>query len=250
MGIITIALLSVAVGLSSGEKTQPTGLELDHLYICVAVGAPEASVLENAGLRLAVDTAHHTGQGTASVFFAFENMYLELTWVEDSVELATADQELADKFNNAAKGGSPFGLGLRRSEPITDSLPFQTKSYYQAWMREGSAIEIAQTNHRNEPEVFVVPTYMGHDSLLAMATAARPERLEDLKHPAEITKLTKIRISGPGLPGESQTLAELSERGIVIFSESTKQVAELTFDRRRQGKTIDARPDLPLVIHY
>ncbi len=250
MGTIIIALLSVTVGLSAGEKTPPTGLDLDHLYICVAEGAPEASVLENAGLRLAGDTAHHIGQGTASVFFVFENMYLELSWVEDSVELAGADQELAEKFNNAAEGGSPFGLGLRRSEPITDSLPFQARSYYQEWMREGSSIEIAQTNHSNEPEVFVVPTYMGHDSLLAMATAARPELLEDLKHPAGIEKLTKIRISGPNLPGDSQTLAVLSERGIVTFGESTKQVAELTFDQGRHGKTIDARPDLPLVIHY
>ena len=250
MGTIIFTLLSIAVGLAAGKKTQPTGLELDHLYICAAKGAPEARVLEDAGLRLAGDTAHHTGQGTASVFFVFENMYLELSWVEDSVELAGADQELADKFNNANRGGSPFGLGLRRSEPITDSLPFQTRSYYQEWMREGSSIEVAQTNHSSDPEVFVVPTYMGHDSLLARAKAARSERLEDLKHPAGIKKLTKIKISGPNLPGESQTLSVLSERGIVAFGESEKHVAELTFDQGRQGKTIDARPDLPLVIHY
>jgi len=96
---------------------QYADLVIDHIYICVTKQAPEAKALQDAGMQLASGTDHHTGQGTAAVFFYFENIYLELIWVEDAEELKSADKQLADKFKNVTNGGSPFGLGLRKRVP-------------------------------------------------------------------------------------------------------------------------------------
>lgn len=43
---------------------------------------------------------------------------------------------------------------------------------------------------------------------------------------------------------------QLVEQGALRMQASSGHVLELTFDGRRQGKTFDARPDLPLIIHY
>ncbi|MFW9842748.1 MAG: hypothetical protein ACFFES_17800, partial [Candidatus Thorarchaeota archaeon] len=117
--LIAIMLFMFVSSSGAGNEADSTTgivtLELDHVYVCVAREAPEARLLQDAGLRLANDTAYHMGQGTASVFFFFENVYLELFWVDNMEELEQADKQFADKLNHVDSGGSPFGLGLRRT---------------------------------------------------------------------------------------------------------------------------------------
>ena len=61
--------------------------ELDHLFILVAAGGPEAARLSELGL---VEGAvnRHPGQGTACRRFFFHNAFLELVWVDDPAEAA------------------------------------------------------------------------------------------------------------------------------------------------------------------
>lgn len=254
---LTFVLLALlAAGINGEEEiipkpdTEIATLQLDHVYIFTEKEAPEAKTLQEAGLKLAGDTARHIGQGTASVFFMFENVYLELAWIDNMDELEQADKQFADKLKSVDNGASPFGLGLRRCDPSSDSLPFKTRSYFEKWMKPGASIEIAEVTDINEPEIFVVPPYMGWDSLTAGARNNQPELLAGLGHSAGIRRLTGIRVKGPGLPTESKAISVLIEQGIVEFDESEKHVVELTFDEGSQGKTIDARPVLPLLIHY
>ena len=193
LAIILFAFASLSEAGNEADSTSGiVTLEIDHVYICVEKEAPEAAILQEAGLRLASDTAHHTGQGTASVFFFFENAYLELAYIEDIDELVQADEQLADKFAQVDNGGSPFGLGLRRTGPSSDSLPFRTRSYSEEWMKPGSTMEIADVNHESDPEIFVVPPYMRWDSLTANAQDKMPELLADLRHPAGLKKLKQV----------------------------------------------------------
>ena len=62
-------------------------IDLDHVYILVTENAPEAAVLQSFGLCMYEREARHTGQGTASRFFLFKNMYLELIWIGDMQEM-------------------------------------------------------------------------------------------------------------------------------------------------------------------
>jgi len=60
-------------------------IELDHLFICTAQGAPEAEELIGFGLHEGPPN-HHPGQGTACRRFSFANAMIELFWVNDPVE--------------------------------------------------------------------------------------------------------------------------------------------------------------------
>src|SRR5260221_1639892 len=64
---------------------RPATVELDHIFICTSVGAPEAARLAALGLTEGGGNSH-TGQGTANRRFFFHNAYLELLWVHDAAE--------------------------------------------------------------------------------------------------------------------------------------------------------------------
>ena len=55
-------------------------LELDHVFICCDVDAPEADRLVRIGLTEGSGNVH-AGQGTANRRFFFEDTYIELLWV-------------------------------------------------------------------------------------------------------------------------------------------------------------------------
>src|ERR1700745_45048 len=61
-------------------------IELDHLFVCTSVGAPEAEDLVRFGLQEGPPN-QHPGQGTANRRFAFVNAMLELRWVSDATSL-------------------------------------------------------------------------------------------------------------------------------------------------------------------
>ena len=79
-------------------------------------------------------------------------------------------------------------------------------------------MEIVKIEHMSEPEIFVVPPYMGWDRYLDKARSERPELLHELKHPAGIKKLTDIKIAGPNLPTASGDMTVLYEQGIIEFN--------------------------------
>jgi hypothetical protein len=60
-------------------------IELDHLFVCTAPGAPEAEKLVQFGLHEGPQD-QHPGQGTANRHFAFANAMIELLWVSDARE--------------------------------------------------------------------------------------------------------------------------------------------------------------------
>lgn len=61
-------------------------LELDHLFVCTAAGAPEAEEFLRCNLREA-PANQHSGQGTANRRFSFANAMIELLWVSDTKEV-------------------------------------------------------------------------------------------------------------------------------------------------------------------
>ncbi|MDJ0592016.1 MAG: hypothetical protein QNJ72_18845 [Pleurocapsa sp. MO_226.B13] len=56
-------------------------IELDHLFICSQVNAPEIDRLLDLGL-VEGSSNTHPGQGTANRRIFFANLMLELAWVE------------------------------------------------------------------------------------------------------------------------------------------------------------------------
>jgi hypothetical protein len=84
----------------------------------------------------------------------------------------------------------------------------------------------------------------------SQAVKEYPKLLETAKHQTGMRQITGLRILGPGMPLESEAMKVLAEQGLVDFQPADKHLLELEFDNVREGKSIDARPELPLLIRY
>lgn len=108
--------------------TAPTTFVVDHIAIIVMADAvPDVRTrLRAAGLTES-SAATHAGQGTANIFYCFDNMFVELLWVEDVQETtrsAGARLLLAERAARAPMT-CPFGIALRPA-PADAALPFAT----------------------------------------------------------------------------------------------------------------------------
>lgn len=251
-------LLSLALAPNAGAVGQE--LAVDHFWIRVSKGAPEAQAIADAGFLFQrfdqsssaapTDSSdshvnQHTGQGTANMVVRFHNMYLELLWVEDRELLRRVrpNHRILDESPKA----SPFGIGLRHVGDDAASLPFESSSQWAPWMRP--LVSLATATHDSsvpsEPTIFVIPRYMRWD----LRVHNNPELLRAAQHEVDVVNVTRIRVYAPGLPSASQAVRVLEKQKLVEFVDSQNHLLEIEFDGRRES-TVDFRPTLPLVIYH
>jgi hypothetical protein len=218
-------------------------LECDHIVIFAGVDAPEAKTLEALGLQGFGGITVHGGMGTASTAFFFQNSYLELLWVQDEAlagqKFGAAGFDLSAHARWRETGASPFSLALRRRPGAAGPLPFPTQRVTAEWMPPGTAIEVLEDNP-SEPSCLVIPDILTFPSFRA--------NIPDLPHPLGMQKLTgiKITVQGDKLTPQAQLL---SQSDVVTLETGSSSLMELTFDDGLQGKSVDVRPTLPLVLN-
>ena len=238
-------------GPSAHRKTAPL-LEVDHVMIHVAPGAPERKALERAGFKIAPERNDHEGQGSSSITVEFSNGFLELTWRDTSVSVSPGLERVAMRFQRQGEwrtsGWSPFGIGLRRSPGAPDSLPFPTRAVRAPWMRPGASLEIVSaTSDTLGPRVWVVPVSMAANGV--PESESERERLSkpnSFIHANGARSITAVRVSAPE-SGLTPATALAGAYSPVVFAKSAGWLVEITFDHGHQGRTRDLRPDVPLI---
>lgn len=254
--IVPACMLLVALFASNqltlkAQAAEKFPLQLDHVFLWVTKGAPEAAAFENAGLQLQDRTNQHTGQGTASKVFIFENVYLELIWIDDeqaaAKNAARSGIDMPGRARWKETGASPFGVGLHRLDN-PDAIPFPVTHYWAEWMQPNTIIEFAQTvTNNNEPMFFVLPDYLSTDTP-AMQTRLS-EALKTNHHRLGVSRLTQLRIVTV-----SKKLTATSERltrgGVLKIERGKTPLLELTFDGHKKNKSVDLRPAVPIVLKY
>lgn len=228
--------------------------ELDHLFILVAAGGPEAARLSELGL---VEGAvnRHPGQGTACRRFFFHNAFLELVWVDDPAEAhseVAARTRLGDRWQERGRGASSFGICLRPSVPHTSTasaprvpLPFDHWEYRPPYLPAPLVIQMGANSERvNEPLLFSFDFNRRPD-------AYPTERRQPIDHPASLRNITRVRLTAPPAAVESAELRAV-ERACpwLSFSPGGDDLAELGFDGETAGHSHDFRPDLPLLMRW
>lgn len=219
-------------------------LELDHIFILASPGAPEAEQLRALGLSEGSRNVH-PGQGTANRRFYFENVMLELIWVEDATEAQSdlaAPTGLWERMRWRESGASPFGVCLRDSEGGAPELPFATQEYRPPYVPPGSAIAIAAGVPPEEPLLFATPFGRRPDDAVA-------GQREPLHHAAGMRELTAIHLTLAASPTVSSALQGVAELGIVRITHGDTPLLELWFDDGR-GQQADLRAALPLVVYW
>ena len=221
-------------------------LELDHVTVFTAANAPEAKALEAIGLQGFGGTTRHGGLGTASTSFFFSNLlYLELFWVEDVAAAKQALEPLSlnvdARMNWHETGASPLGVMLRRQAAgSNDPAPFPCKQMRADWMPPGTVVEF-NGEAIAEPYYGVCPENLSFRGFRA--------NIPDLSHPLGVKHMTGVAftVMSTSLTPIAQMLAE---NGVAAFEFGPEPLATLTFDSGAQGRSVDARPTLPMVLKY
>jgi hypothetical protein len=215
-------------------------LGLDHLVIFTAVDAPEADTLTSLGLAGYGGITRHGDLGTASTSFFFENTYLELFWAHDFAHaqpvMQTVGFDLDARVHWRHTGASPYGIMFYRADDAP--IPFPTQTLHVEGMP--GDLDFASSADA-EPYFGVVPPPLEYRTFSANFPSTAFE------HPLGVKRVTGIRIefSSPTL---SAIARRLSASGLVNFEIGMSPLLELTFDGGAQGKTLDARPSLPLIL--
>ena len=235
---ISIAVfLFVAAATAFAEQPK---LRFDHLFILVQPGAPERAALAKAGFTIDPNVSRHDGQRTASISTEFDDGYIELMWVEPTVNVVATGQRAVEKFRNRAawrtSGWSPFGINL---SPIKrgdiPAFPFPTWSITMPWMDGGSIVVLTARDDTASPSVSLHP---------------EATRQKGARHANSVKKITHVRIVAPRgyTPVPAMTYAR--DIGAIELGSGDAWLAEITFDGGRKKETRDLRPDLPLLVHY
>ncbi|MBF2050457.1 MAG: hypothetical protein IGS54_24360 [Elainella sp. C42_A2020_010] len=219
-------------------------LEIDHIVICVS--APiSAFALADLGLVSSSQPLRRLQQGTASRLIFFENVYLELLWVED--ELAAEIYAMQSGIDFLARANwpqtqaSPFSIALRpksaafNSAPTIDSQPF---------------LNFAVDNWRtqSEPLCFVIPESI---SLVALLDPTSVMHQQLLAHPAQIQRLTSTAVGISTTTPLTGSMTLLEREGVISLELQSKPLLDLTFDHRRQKRTLDLHQlGIPAVLNY
>ncbi len=223
-------------------------VELDHVFICTALGAPEADLLVAFGLTEGTPNTH-PGQGTACRRFFFKNAMLELLWLADEGEAQSpliAPTRLWERCRYRETGFSPFGICLRPAAPGSRSersLPFETWSYRPPYLPPGMHIDVAKGTSDGEPFLFAIP-------MAGRPDAVSGERRQPLDHPRGFAEITGLRITLPKSAPPSPAIGALQQAGQVSFDFGEGHLAEMEFDHGKQGGSADFRPALPLLFRW
>jgi hypothetical protein len=252
---ITTAVSAAALLAISGSSPRTNGpptpvLELDHVYIVVPPGADAAvQALRHVGLVIDSSVNRHVGQGTASMAVFFENVYLELLWVDSSVTVDSAHRLGLADFVRAQtwrqSGASPFGVGLHflSGTPSDLGIPIRLDSAER--MRPGTAyLLLRQLEESSAVDVFITPDYLAVTSWMGRFMIRRPDLFG---HPMGVRRVTRALVRGQ--PHQLPRAAQLQPR-LVGFEKASSPLLVLEFDGGHRGQTLDLRPVLPLILRH
>jgi hypothetical protein len=236
-------------GRAAAQQVAPHPvLVLDHLFIFVPPGAVLGrQALSEAGINVGSSVARHEGAGTASVFAMFANAYLELVWVDSTVRLEPKFRARLERNRRAsawtARGPSPFGLGFRRRPDAPDQLPYVSRPYTAPWMKAGTQIDVLAppVDSLPSPRVFVVPRDMG-----AWQRKVAPGLFV---HRLGVKQVTRVGVITPD-GARVQFLGSIDSLPGAKFVRGREHLVEVTFDGGREGKHVDLRPRLPVILRY
>jgi hypothetical protein len=212
-------------------------VEIDHVFVCCAPGAPEADALRHIGLAEGSGNVH-PGQGTANRRFVFANAYLELLWVADEREARSAAAQrtrLWERWSARSSHANPFGI-LLRPERDGERPPFATWAYRPSYLPPGTAIEFADGVPLDEPEIAWLPFVRG----------AQPRPVESVDQSGPFRELVALRAAVPDVAAICAAACAVRDAAPLAYC-SGAPLLELVFDCAPEV-VHDLRPLLPLVL--
>jgi hypothetical protein len=221
--------------------------ELDHVLIWTDVGADVAAELTALGLTEGSSNVH-SGQGTTNRRFFFHNVMLELLWIDDD---AAARSDLIrptymwERWSGRRNGACPFGICLRPTDGANKPIAFEHWPYRPPYLPP-SLPSIAMGNNcdrLDEPMLFQTPFGRRPDRF-------PPEKAQPLQHELGLREVSRTAIVSPQAMPVSPALQGVLDTQAIALRQGEDYCLELGFDRETAGRSIDFRPELPLVLSW
>ena len=241
------------------SSISPRNLSLEqyqiyYLFAFSSVGRQLIPFLRTLGLNC-TEPKNNPAQGTVSTLIFFENVYLEVFWVEKTSYFAQFDMITGFNFlarvNWLATGASPFGFGLSYAttnhnnfaDSAVEAIPKDRASISEQLLRF-CPINLANPE---EPICYVVPDYMATQNRLDRAS----EISEQIMYSSlEIRKLTHVKFRVISDQVITPPLIDLAAQKLLDIEYGKLPLLELIFDDGNQTRLIDLRPLIPIVLRY
>jgi hypothetical protein len=211
-------------------------IELDHVFVCTAPGAPEAEKLIQFGLQEG-SRSQHPGQGTANRRFAFANAMIELLWVSDAQEAQSQGTRrilIWERWFGREDTACPFGICLRPADSEDTAPPFPAWEYRPAYLSDPLVMHIGEADIEEPMWVY----------LNFQRRAHRQQWF--VEHPVGIREITGLTLTTPR-PLRSNAAQKIVESGILATRTGARSLLEIEFDGNRRKEHMDFRPHLPVV---
>lgn len=219
--------------------------ELDHVFVCANVDAPESTQFVALGLTDG-RSAVHPGQGTANRCFVFHNAYFELIWVHDEAEACsplTAGTRLFERWKGRADKTCPFGICFRPTGPsLASGPPFACWDYLPRYVPASRPIHIgANCDRLAEPMLFFIES------------ASRPDswpRQPPLQHRLGVRELTRLSWTRPIDTALSPELQAVVDAGCLNVELGRAHALEIGFDNEAMEQSASLLPHLPITFKW
>lgn len=220
--------------------------EFDHLFICTDVGAEVADRLLMLGFVQGLSRVH-PGQGTTNRCFFFQNAMLEFLWVHDPLEAQSEviqKTHLWERWRDRKDGICPFGICVRPKPESVGTIAFEHWDYAPPYMPENLTIAVGNNSEvLTEPMLFQTPFGKRPDQ--------QPiERRLPFVHPIGLQEITRAELVSPMAEHLSLEMRSVLKTDQLKIRFGDEYCIELGFDGESQGKQIDFRPELPLIIYW
>lgn len=225
-------------------------LEIDRLFLCVEKKLEVISILQEFGLYCPNTIVQSDFQGTLSKIFFFENIYLEIIWLENgqSQSQLSTDINFSGRADWKRNKLSPFGIGLSRKQQNNQKLNLDSNLIDDLVIYDD--IYYSEQNQKNalEPFIFILPDRLKYSNIFNPSVT---EYNKYTDHPLGVKQITDIKIIlQKGKRRDSRIITSLKNNNLLDISRGFEPLLELTFDRGVKGQVLDARPTIPILLRY
>ncbi len=233
------------------KNLHPEGYKIYYIFAFLTVGRPIIPFLRKLGLNC-TEPKNNPALGTVSTIIFFENVELELFWLNNHSDLAQLDTmaefNLFARLNWLETGASPFGFGLcpRMGNDDLFTAQIESKKTNKTQIfRQHFPLSAESVANPDEPIVYVVPNYV--------ANASRLDRVWNIDEQIvtqslEMRQLTRIKLQVSSERISTTPLLNLVAQNILDIEYGKHPLLELAWDDNNRQKRIDLRPLLPIVL--
>ena len=255
--LLTFLLMSYFMFPDTNLYAASQPLQLDHMFILVDEEDIDGQKLMQHGFDISTHYRPHKGQGTAGKFLFFENIYFEFLYVEKPKEandnIPRIGTDLYQRSLWKQNKAFPFGIGLTlNDESLRNNAEFMSQFHtYDGveWMKGLPPIFVDKTAaDTQKPMIFLLNQMLGYDNYKQGKSVSGTYKTFKMKVTSLLLQFPKSTIDFTRFQHIRNQLS--GDIPIQVIQNIGGWLLEIECDHHAQGKHIDLRPEIPVLIRY